>query len=271
MPSVVWHSLTIKSGFDIAALVKIVNNIENFNTEAREKALRYVAKHIHKALELQREIPATTIGKITKFIQKGSFLLIVYLFTKILFICNVVGQLFLLNTFLGNSYNPYGVEVVRNIFNTTALSFSVPAPESQRFPRITMCHFQVRFLGDNIHDYVVQCALTVNLFNEKIFLFIWFWLMYLSIISIYGFFLWIWYSLWWNRLSLVKQYLKLIKNREKHDRKLLHVFCYNFLRLDGALVIRLIGQNSNSVIMGEIISAMWDYFRQSKDDGNLFV
>jgi innexin len=267
----VWHSIATKSGFDIAALVKIVNNIEHFNHEAREKALRYVAKHIHKALELQRELPTSTVEKITKFVQKGSFLLLVYLFTKLLFICNVVGQLFLLNIFLGNSYNPYGIEVVRKIFNTTALSFSIPASESPRFPRITMCHFQVRFLGDNIHDYVVQCALTVNLFNEKIFLLIWFWLMYVSIISIYGFCVWIWYSLWWSRLSLVKQYFKLIKTREKYDRKLLHIFCNHFLRQDGALVIRLIGQNSNGVIMGEIISAMWDYFRQSKDDGNLFI
>jgi innexin len=49
-----------------------------------------------------------------------------------------------------------------------------------------MCHFQVRNLEDNIHDYIVQCALPINLLNEKIFIIIWFWYLYVAVASIFG-------------------------------------------------------------------------------------
>lgn len=284
-PSVVWHSFSTKTGFDIGTLVKSVNNMEHLNPEVREKTLRYLAKHMDKALEVQREISSGPFARVTKFFGKfcciifgrrqGNYLLTVYLFTKLLFIGNVIGQLFLLNKFLGNKYNLYGLEVLMNLFNSTTQGphTTTEIAESPRFPRVTMCHFQVRFLGDNIHDYVVQCALPINLFNEKIFIFIWFWLIYVASASIYGFLLWIWYSLPWNRISFLKKYLKLMDrlSREKFDKKMFRTFGEHYLRQDGVLVLRLIGKNSNQVIMGEIMSALWDHFKRNQDDGGVFV
>jgi hypothetical protein len=96
-PSVVWHSFSTKTGFDIGALVKSVNNMEHLNPEIREKTLRYLAKHMDKALEVQREITTGPFAGITKIFSKfclfcafgrrqGNYLLTVYLFTKLLFI-----------------------------------------------------------------------------------------------------------------------------------------------------------------------------------------
>jgi len=53
------------------------------------------------------------------------------------------------------------------------------------------CNFAVRNLADNIHTYTVQCSLPINLFNEKIFLIIWFWLYFTTLFTLFGFIYWI--------------------------------------------------------------------------------
>jgi len=56
----------------------------------------------------------------------------------------------------------------------------------------------------------VQCVLPLNLFNEKIFLFIWFWYVFVAIVTIGNVILWTWRTLFQrNRVSFVKKYLKL--------------------------------------------------------------
>ena len=115
----------------------------------------------------------------------------------------------------------------------------------------------------------------MNLFNEKIFIFIWFWLVIVSVLSSCGLILCLWQQLFpFNREHFLKKYLKIMNRltRETFDRKLFHTFANKYLKVDGVLVLRLVAMNTNDVIMGEIIFALWDSFKRAQDvDGGIFV
>lgn len=117
--------------------------------------------------------------------SKGNYLSASYIFVKLLYIADVLGQIFALNYFLGQSYSMYGIDFIKEGFSSEH-----GWGESERFPRVTMCDVMVRRLGNN-QRYTVQCVLPINLFTEKVYLFLWFWMMFVLIILFVSLFRWI--------------------------------------------------------------------------------
>ena len=60
--------------------------------------------------------------------------------------------------------------------------------ETGIFPRVTYCDFNQPVLGKKYQGRTVQCVLMVNMLNEKIFVFIWFWLAFALILSVLNIF-----------------------------------------------------------------------------------
>ncbi len=84
----------------------------------------------------------------------GNYVTGVYLFTKILYILNVVLQFVILNSFLGSRYTFWGFEILND------LAHGREWQESSHFPRVTMCDFQVSF-GTN--EWNLDMDLNMNL------------------------------------------------------------------------------------------------------------
>ena len=142
-----------------------------------------------------------------------------YMAVKLMYLANAVGQLFLLDAFLKIDYHLYGVHVVEQLIRGQELlqtagerghlpwktgsdrhwigADSIRGQDwshSERFPRVTLCEFEVRHQS-RVHQYVVQCALTINLFNEKLFIFVWFWYVFLALITTVNSLRWLFRSL----------------------------------------------------------------------------
>lgn len=141
-----------------------------------------------------------------------------------------------------------------------------------------MCDFTIRTLGENNHKNTIQCTLPINLFNEKIFIFIWFWLCLVAALSVYSALIWMYTFTNSARMSFVKRYLK-VNDRLGYvphhhhtsstsssttliDGKILDAFVYEYLKQDGVFLMRIVKKNSNDIVVGELVCALWDHFKR---------
>jgi hypothetical protein len=145
--------INVKSVLNSAALVK-----KKFDKGTRNAQVAKAANHLVEALEMQRELkqqsgfsPLSNLGK-----RNGIYLTLLYLFTKLLYVLNVVLQFVILNAFLGPQYTFWGIGILQDLWMGREWQ------ESGHFPRVTMCDFNVRVLG-NIHRWTVQCVLMINM------------------------------------------------------------------------------------------------------------
>lgn len=153
-----WRSLSAKSGINIVNLVDAALNYQTADRfEDRNKIMTYLTRSIDQYVYMRKR-KRKRFDFIRRFLafvlcvpgrRMGSYLLILFFVTKILFIVNSLGQLFLLNIFLGHNFASYGVELIKKILNGEELA------ESIYFPRVTMCEFAVRNI-QNVHVHTVQ-------------------------------------------------------------------------------------------------------------------
>ena len=96
---------------------------------------------------------------------------------------NAMGNIYLIDLFLGGTFFDYGWKVFENVEKN---QLDRQDPMIVIFPRVTKCTFK-RYgpSGDfQIEDAI--CILPLNILNEKIYVFAWFWLVSLSIVSVFA-------------------------------------------------------------------------------------
>ncbi|XP_063379017.1 innexin inx3 [Cydia fagiglandana] len=103
-----------------------------------------------------------------------------YFFCEALNFINVVGNIFFLDKFLNGAFLTYGTDVVR-FSNMNQEQRTDPMIEV--FPRLTKCTFHKYGASGSIQKHDSLCVLALNILNEKIFIFLWFWFIILSIVS----------------------------------------------------------------------------------------
>lgn len=93
---------------------------------------------------------------------------------------NVVGQIYFMDFFLDGEFSTYGSDVVK---------FTEMEPEergdpmSRVFPKVTKCTFHKYGPSGGVQKFDGLCVLPLNIVNEKIYVFLWFWFIILSILS----------------------------------------------------------------------------------------
>jgi len=93
---------------------------------------------------------------------------------------NAIGNIFLIDRFLNGAFFEFGMRVIE-FSNMDQEERSDPMIEV--FPRMTKCTFMKYGSSGTIQKHDALCILALNIINEKVYIFLWFWLIILSIIS----------------------------------------------------------------------------------------
>ena len=103
-----------------------------------------------------------------------------FTFCEFLTLVNVVGQIFFTDHFLGGMFTTYG---------TNVLEVSSMDPEERYdpmnlvFPKVTKCTFKKFGSSGTVQTFDGLCVLPVNIINEKVYIFLWFWFVLLAIVT----------------------------------------------------------------------------------------
>lgn len=168
---------------------------------------------------------------------------------QFLYLVNVIGQIFFTDCFLGWEFSKYGI---------SAASFSEldeeerVDPMSRIFPRITKCTFQKYGPSGTIQNHDAQCVLPINIINEKIYVFMWFWMAILAILTTFNFI--------WSigivftgaaRGRIVRRKLWINPNREKYRNKIDPCLIVSYLDFGDWKLFYHILKNLDSITFAE--------------------
>ena len=272
LPCLLWRVFSDRSGINVNNLVEAAETIQNaLYPERRDKTIKYMIRHLDHYLDYQREYRGGCCVTCKHFFAKhmclvcgnryGNYLVALYMMTKVLYFSNTLLQLFMLDGFLGTEYHFYGFEIIKQMILGRKWT------PSRSFPRITLCDFSIRQMG-NTHPHTVQCVLPINLFNEKIYIFLWFWFVFIAASTCFSFLRWLWIiGFRYSRIRYIRRHLKIMDklNRDSdRDKKLSHKFTEMYLRQDGVFALKLVAKNSTELVVADIVSALWDNYRNKQ-------
>lgn len=103
-----------------------------------------------------------------------------FVFCELLNLVNVIGQMFLIDWYLDHEFSTYGWDVLNYIHMDQDERMD---PMSELFPKMAKCTFYKYGPSGSVESRDGLCVLAINVFNEKVYVFLWFWFIVLAVIT----------------------------------------------------------------------------------------
>uniref|UniRef100_A0AC35UI57 Innexin n=1 Tax=Rhabditophanes sp. KR3021 TaxID=114890 RepID=A0AC35UI57_9BILA len=283
LPNWLWNMCHKQTTVNPRSIVAEVRKSVGLNGKAREEEIDGLAHHISDVLgqfnhncikkvsTAQSGYNATatlellSLAQILRNIKGYLYCILIkiisamYLCTKLCYVINAVGQLLVLNHFLGGDYLSWGFQTMFEIARGEGVR------ESEIFPRVIMCDFKVRNLGQN-QAHSVQCVIMMNMINEKLYLFLYFWLIGIAFLTTLNF---LYYLIIMSIPSLrANQAISGLKKefqtkRDYNHRVCLDRFVHKFLRPDGVLLLIFIRNHIGGRVTFDLTNAMYKLYKEN--------
>nr|CAD2188817.1 unnamed protein product [Meloidogyne enterolobii] len=270
LPYLLWSYMSGHSGIKISEIIKMSSDPNNIKPEIRKANIRAMTLHLQGALRFHKhlkkhQIRPHRIVRLFNLPYSASYVTVIYLLTKFCYLFNVSSQLLIMNSFLETSkYSFYGFGALLDLLNGTTWE------QSGVFPRVSLCDFEVRVMG-NLQDYTIQCVLVINIFNEKIFVLLWFWYLCLLTLTFGSFLFWLSVVIFpWPNRRFIAMHLEMCEMTfDPYGKDFILIglkkdverFINDYLRLDGLFVIRLLTLHTGVIFGTELVQSLWiNYF-----------
>ena len=238
VPNFLWKTAYRSSGMDFERVVEFASRFETIIDESEWRTtVKRLARHIDRYLQLQKEYRPTWLNRVVGCLsgrivisisrQYGNFLTYTYPTIKLIYILNLMVQFFVLTRWLGPGYSYYGIEVLEQFLSDGySGQFSSPI-----FPRVTWCTVPRRLIERKL-DYQMHCVLPINLFNEIVFLIVWYWLVMVFVLTVYNFMRWV-SGCSFTGSEYIKKHLHMtdrLKYSKSEEKKLMRKFIRTYLK-----------------------------------------
>jgi len=220
------------------------------NTEDRKKGVKTLAGYLHQIYEYRHVngVPRDGLGYTAT---------ISYLASKLLNLINVLFQFSIMYKLVGQGNLGWGFRMVTNAFK------GIHFDETGYFPRVTFCEFRRDVLA-NSQMKEAQCALPVNILNEKLYLVLYFWFLILSLVTLIDL---LWslavYLCTFLRHHQGIDYLKLLENVSPHKyatEELKREFVQDTLGRDGLLLLSFIDSHAGCMVASEVACELFNMY-----------
>lgn len=191
--------------------------------------------------------------------RRGNYIVATYLFIKVLYLINAVGQIFMMQAFLGfkSDQAAFGFHVLRNMIEGHDWQMT------QIFPRVGFCFTPIKLMGVQSNGVTAQCALPTNMLNEKIYVFLWWWILFAAVLTIIS--LLMWFTRFCSRTreaDYIVKYIQLADDVVPYDERDAYDFATVFLRRDGMFLLRMVRMNAGDVVASGVVNCLWDRYLQ---------
>ena len=103
-----------------------------------------------------------------------------FVFCELLNLVNVFFQIYLTDVFLGFQFTKFG----REVFAVSEQDLNTRVDPMHRvFPKVAKCTFSKYGPSGSIQTHDALCVLPLNIINEKIYIFLYFWFVFLAAVS----------------------------------------------------------------------------------------
>ncbi|XP_050715219.1 innexin inx2-like [Eriocheir sinensis] len=130
--------------------------------------------------EVKRDRKTMLVDYFSLNLHNHNFYAFRFFLCEVLNFVNVIGQIYFTDRFLGYEFTTYGTRV---------LAFSEADfgtrhdPMDEVFPKVAKCTFHKYGASGTIERHDGLCVLPLNIFNEKIYIFLWFWFIIVAVVS----------------------------------------------------------------------------------------